>query len=130
VAILEPSGRTVEIDAPSGWTLPDWQAYAERYHGPGCAVTTIAGLPKRERSPVNLNEALRASCEGVEGITPGVFRSLLSPEDLDDIAAGAIHRKTLHAYAQSFAEGIRSERIAVLGARAEHEAAQACGSDA
>ncbi|MFN2525455.1 MAG: hypothetical protein ABR505_04225, partial [Actinomycetota bacterium] len=30
VSILEPSGRTVEVDTPSGWTLPDWQTYAER----------------------------------------------------------------------------------------------------
>ncbi|MDQ3776258.1 MAG: hypothetical protein M3461_18825 [Pseudomonadota bacterium] len=48
------------------------------------------------------------------GITPEVFRSLLSPEDLNDIAAGAIHRKSLHAYALSFAERIRSGRITVL----------------
>jgi hypothetical protein len=46
VAILEPGARTVEVDTPSGYTLADWQAYAERYHGPGCAVTPIAGLPK------------------------------------------------------------------------------------
>jgi len=46
VAILLPGGRTVEVDTPSGWTLADWQAYAERYHGPGCAVTAIAELPK------------------------------------------------------------------------------------
>ena len=45
------------------------------------------------------------------GITPAQFRALLSPEDGADIAAGAIHSKTLHAYAQSFAEGIRSGRL-------------------
>ena len=33
VAIREPDGQTIEVDTPSGWTLPDWQAYAERYHG-------------------------------------------------------------------------------------------------
>ena len=54
VAITESGGRTVEVDTPSGWTLAGWQAYAERYHGPGCAlVTPIAGLPKPRR-PVNL----------------------------------------------------------------------------
>ena len=37
----------------SGWTLPDWQAYADRYHALGCAVTPIAGLPK-PRAPANL----------------------------------------------------------------------------
>jgi hypothetical protein len=51
---------------------------------------------------------LAAACEGVEGITPEVFRSLLSREDVADIEAGGIHRKTLKGYAQSFAEGLRS----------------------
>jgi hypothetical protein len=46
VAITEPRGRTIEVDTPSGWTLPEWRAYAERYHGPGCSVTPIAGLPE------------------------------------------------------------------------------------
>jgi hypothetical protein len=46
VALREPGGRSVEVDAPSGWTLRDWQAYADRYHGPGCIVTPIAGMPK------------------------------------------------------------------------------------
>jgi hypothetical protein len=109
VAITEPGDRTVEVDSPSGWILPDWQAYAERYHGPGCAVTPIAGLPK-PRAPVNLEQSLAGACEGV-AITPEVFRSLLSREDLDDIEAGGIHRKTLGAYALSFAEGMRSGRI-------------------
>jgi hypothetical protein len=35
IAITKPGVRTVELDTPSGWTLADWQAYAERYHGPG-----------------------------------------------------------------------------------------------
>jgi hypothetical protein len=43
VAITEPGGRRFEVDAPSGCTLADWHAYATRYHGPGCAVTPIAG---------------------------------------------------------------------------------------
>ena len=113
VAILEPGGRTVEVDTPSGWTLVEWQAYAERYHGPGCAVTPIAGLPE-PRAPVNLDEALRAACEGVAGITLAEFRALLSPEDITDVAAGAIHAKTLKGFAASFAEGIQSGRVVVL----------------
>jgi hypothetical protein len=64
------------------------------------------------KAPVNLDEVLRTACQGAAGITVEVFRSLLCPEDIDDIAAGGIHPKTLHAYAQSFAEGIRSGRIA------------------
>ena len=92
VSILEPGGRTVEVDAPSGCTLPDWEAYAERYHGPGCTVRPLLPLPK-PRAPVHLDDALRTACEGVEGITPAEFRSLLSPEDLEDIAAGDIHRR-------------------------------------
>jgi hypothetical protein len=74
-------------------------------------VTRIAGLPK-PRAPVLLDEALRAACEGVEGITAAEFRSLLSSTDISDIAAGAIHPKTLKAYALSFVEGIRSGRLA------------------
>jgi hypothetical protein len=51
----------------------------------------------------------------VTGITPAVFRSLLSPEDMADIEHGGIHPKTLKAYARSFAEGLRSGRIGVPG---------------
>jgi hypothetical protein len=39
--------------------------------------------------PANLDKALAASCDGVAGFTPAQFRALLSPEDIDDIAAGA-----------------------------------------
>jgi len=59
-----------------------------------------------------LDEVLAAACEGVADITPAQFRALLSPEDLVDIEAGDIPVETLHAYAESFAEGIRSGRIA------------------
>jgi hypothetical protein len=77
-------------------------------------VTPISGLPKPQ-APIKLDEALRAACEGVEGIAVEVFRSLLSPEDIDDIEVGDILPKTLHAYAESFAEGMRSGRIGVPG---------------
>ncbi|MGH7315688.1 MAG: hypothetical protein ACREJS_05440 [Candidatus Rokuibacteriota bacterium] len=99
VAIQEPGGRTVEVDTPSGYTPPEWAAYAERYHGRGCVVTALRALPKPPQAPVNLDETLRAACEGVGGITPAQFRALLSPEDLDDIEGG----ETLRAYALSFA---------------------------
>lgn len=93
------------------------EAYAERYHGPGCAVTAVLPLPK-PRAPVNLDEALRAACEGVAGIMPAEFRSLLSPEDMEDIEGGNIPVHTLNAYASSFAGGIRCGRITVLAAAA------------
>ena len=48
VSILEPGGRSVEVDTPSGWTLADWSAYADRYHGPGCVVTAV--LPASQAS--------------------------------------------------------------------------------
>jgi hypothetical protein len=114
VAITESGGRTVEVDTPSGWTLTEWQAYAERYHSPVCAVTPIAGVPKPPGAPVNLYEALAAACEGVAGITLPQFRTLLSPEDIADIEAVGIHPKTLKAYAQSFAGGSGRCEIAVL----------------
>lgn len=69
-------------------------------------MTPIAGLPE-PRAPVNLGKALRTACEGV-GISPEVFRSLLSPEDLDDIEGGDIPVETLRGYAMNFADGIRS----------------------
>lgn len=76
----------------------------------------IAGLPKA-RAPVNLDEAICAACERLGGITSEVFHSMLSPEDVADIEAGDIHPKTLHAYALSFAEGIRSGRpVPAVGA--------------
>ena len=99
VSVRESGGRLVQVDAPSGWTLADWQAYAECYHGPGCVVTPIA------------NEALAATCSGVGGITPEVFRSLLSPEDVADIEAGENPIEVLHAYAESFTERMRSGRL-------------------
>jgi hypothetical protein len=126
VAILEPGGRTIEVDTPSGYTLADWQAYAERYHGPGCFVTPIVGLLKPRR-PVNLDEALAAACEGVAGITPAQFQALLSSEDEADIEAGGIHLKTLHAYAES-AEGFRPGRIAALPERKGAKPAPLWGS--
>jgi hypothetical protein len=131
MAIMEPGGRTVEVDTPSGCTFADWQAYADRYHGPGCcAVTAVLPLLKPS-GPANLDEALRTACDGVAGITPPQFRALLSPEDFKDIEAGAMHPgamppgamhpgamhpgamhpKTLHACAWSFAEGIHSGRL-------------------
>ncbi|MGH8577107.1 MAG: hypothetical protein ACREXJ_09380 [Gammaproteobacteria bacterium] len=114
VSITEPGGRTFEVDTPSGWTLPEWQAYAFRYHGPGCAVTAIAGLPS-PRAPAPIDEALAGACDGMTGITAAEMRSLLSPEDIADIDGGEIPAApTLRTYAQSFAEGIRSGRIEVL----------------
>ena len=38
---------------------------------------------------------------------------MLSHEDIKDIEAGGIHRRTLGAYARSFAEGMRSGWIVV-----------------
>jgi hypothetical protein len=82
-------------------------------------ISSIPCSRSTPRAPVLLDEAIRAACDGVEGITPEVFRSLLSHEDVADIEAGAIHRKTLKAHALSFVEGIRSGRIALLAARAK-----------
>jgi hypothetical protein len=70
----------------------------------------------------------RIACDGLAGITPAQFRALLSPEDIDDIAAGAIHSNSLHAYAQSFVEGIRSGRIAALPERKGAKPAPLWGS--
>jgi hypothetical protein len=56
-------------------------------------------LFRRARTPIFLDEAIRTVCEGVLGSAPAQFRSLLSPEDLQDIAAGDIPVETLHAYA-------------------------------
>ncbi len=64
----------------------------------------------------NLDTLLTEACQGVEGIDAAIFRSLLSPEDVQDIEGGYIPMVTLNAYAKSFAEGIRCGRITVLAA--------------
>jgi hypothetical protein len=91
---------------------------------PGCAVTPIAGLPKPSgtSAPLNLDESLRAACEGLEGITVEMFRSLLSPEDIADIEAGDIPHKALRAYALSFAAAVRSGRVAPIRNHADDAA--------
>lgn len=76
-------------------------------------LAALAETPKH-CPPVPLHEALARVCQGVEGITAAEFRSLLSPEDIADIEASDIPVLTLHAYARSFAEGIRSGRVVVL----------------
>jgi len=63
---------------------------------------------------VDLTSLLTEACQGVEGIDAATFRSLLSPEDIEDIEGGHIPANTLNAYARSFAEGIRCGRITVL----------------
>lgn len=50
-------------------------------------------------------ETLAAACEGVAGITPEVLRSLLSPEDSQDIEAGDIGVETLWQKLLSLYEG-------------------------
>jgi hypothetical protein len=116
VAITEPGGRTVETPRAAG-PSPTGK--------PTPSATAAMGAPSRRsypfpspRGPANLDEALWTACDGVAGITPAQFRALMSPEDINDIAAGAIRSKTLQAYAESFAEGIRSGRL-VLAVRAK-----------
>ncbi|MGH8611628.1 MAG: hypothetical protein ACREYF_06185 [Gammaproteobacteria bacterium] len=62
----------------------------------------------------DLTALLTEACQGVPGIDAATFRSLLSPEDIEDIEGGHIPMITLNAYARSFAEGIRCGRITVL----------------
>ena len=57
--------------------------------------------------PTNLIEA---ACRDLE-ITPAQFRAICSKEDLEDISSGSILIEELRAYAESFAEGIRTRRI-------------------
>ena len=72
---------------------------------------SIRNWSGRARDQSSSIRSLRTACEGAAGITPARFRSLLSPEDIADPEAGAIHPKTLKAYALSFAERRRSGRI-------------------
>ena len=51
------------------------------------------------------------------GLSPEVFRSLLSAADLADIEGGHYPPATLRAYAEIMAEGVRSGRIRVLAGR-------------
>jgi hypothetical protein len=59
---------------------------------------------------------IQAACRAVPSITAEEFAALCSPEDLADIAAGDLSAALITAYARSFAEGIASGRLAVLGA--------------
>jgi hypothetical protein len=91
VAILDPGGQTIEVDTPSGWTLPDWRPTPDRYHRSGYAVMPIAGLPK-PRASANLDKALADACDGAADITPAQFRALLSPEDVAASRQATSHR--------------------------------------
>ncbi len=68
------------------------------------------------KTALTLDALLTQACQGVEGIDAATFRTLLSPEDIEDIEGGHIPMVTLNAYAKSFAEGIRTGRITVLAA--------------
>lgn len=105
-------GPALRYDAPKGAMTEELAAdiKADMHAILAKLAAAAAGQPP---APVNLDEVLAAACAGVEGITPEVFRSLLSPEDLADIEAGDIRVETLRAYALSFAEGLCSGRIAV-----------------
>ena len=59
-----------------------------------------------------LREQLRS-----ERLSPEVFRSLLSAEDLADIEGEHYPPATLRAYAEIMAESVRSGRIRVLAGR-------------
>jgi hypothetical protein len=74
----------------------------------------LAPKPETSPSPADLATLLAEACKGVEGIDAATFRTLLSPEDVEDIEGGHIPVHTLNAYAKSFAEGIRTGRIRVL----------------
>jgi hypothetical protein len=66
VAILEPGGRTVEVDTPSGWTLPDWQAYAERQGAArkSYSGTSSAGFLSKNPDGTSLNPAVATGMIG------------------------------------------------------------------
>jgi hypothetical protein len=89
----------------------------------GVRANLLAGVTPSEAAIVDAAGGMRAKEKGWTQ-----RRALLSPEDIDDIAAGAIHSKTLHAYAQSFVEGIRSGRIAALPERKGAKPAPLWGS--
>jgi hypothetical protein len=73
VAILvEPSGRTVEVDTPSGYTLA--VASLRRALSRPWVHRDADRRTSQARAPIKLDEALRAACEGVGGITPAQFR--------------------------------------------------------
>ncbi|MGH8591008.1 MAG: hypothetical protein ACREXX_17275 [Gammaproteobacteria bacterium] len=115
IAITEPGGRTVEVDTPSGWTLAEWQAYADRYHGAGCIVTAVLPLPAPAQAEVPV---------ALSGVSPE-FTARLSPEDLADIAAGDIPLGTVQVFEAAAiareAEDLKKffdERAAIL----EHDA--------
>ncbi|MGH9896049.1 MAG: hypothetical protein ACREA0_29485 [bacterium] len=113
-------GRKVAHRLREGRTEAEWM-HALWRAGAGISGV-LMGDAEIPAGPVNLDEVLAAACEGVAGITPAQFRSLLSPEDVADIEAGEIGVETIRSYALSFAAGIGSGRVVVPGGEPEVKA--------
>ena len=93
-----------------------------RYRGDSAAVASLLPTIEARKTEIlaalqnnakaeRLDALLAKACQGVPGIDAAAFRTLLSPEDVQDIEGGHIPLATLNAYAQSFAEGIHVGRI-------------------
>ena len=106
----------------TGAQLPTLKALAvnvlARNQSRNCRATdreNLAQLPTNSDDPeLRIYQLLADACKGVDGMTPEVFRSLLSAEDLDDLLQGSDPPGCWRAYAQSFANGIRTGRIRLL----------------
>lgn len=70
--------------------------------------------PVANAAELRINSLLAEACRGVAGITPQVFRSLLSPDDIADLLSGVDLPECWRAYARSYAEGIRTRRILII----------------
>ena len=68
-------------------------------------------LKALEDRRTHVQKLISSACRGLE-ITPQQLTALCTEEDLEDIRTGATSVETLRAYAASFADGIRTRRIA------------------
>lgn len=94
---LMADGDRLKVDAPKGTLTPDLLADL-RAAKPNLLQALAANDTRQDVTAV-----LSAACAGL--IDPERFRLALSPEDIEDIAAGAIPVETLRAYAELFASG-------------------------
>ena len=58
---------------PGDLSAGEWQPYAERYHGPGCAVTPILALPRRLKRVFAIDIEQCPQCGGPLTIVAGIL---------------------------------------------------------
>lgn len=86
---------------------------AQVHLGGETEISENSGLPQfKYGQDVQAEKLIEAACRDLE-ITPAQFRSICSKEDLEDISNRSTELEEIRIYAESFAEGLRTRRIAI-----------------